>query len=315
MTQTTIEWTATVGPDGTVHPGYTFNPWWGCTKVDPGCDHCYAATWAKRFGVEWGHGAPRRPASEATWREPLKWNAKAARLGVRLKVFCASMADVFDQAVPREWRERLFALIQATPHLDWLLLTKRPQLIAKLAPEYHANGWPANVWLGTSVCDQAGAWRIPWILRERAAVCFLSCEPLLGPIVLTNLDCWRRHDGMDGESWEQEPVRPGHMRGLNWVIAGGESGPGARPMHPEWARGLRDQCAAAGVPFFFKQWGEWSPAPSDSRWCIIDGPDGPATMWGMGKHASGRVLDGFTWSQYPGLPSGLVQLADEVAHA
>jgi protein gp37 len=169
-----IEWT-----------DHTFNPWVGCTKISPACDHCYAEGWAKRTGQpEMWHGKRRR-TTPANWREPLKWNAAAQKAGERARAFCASLADVFDNQVPEEWRSDLWSRISATKHLDWLLLTKRPQNIAKMLPETWGNGWP-NVWLGTTVENQDEAdRRIPHLLAVPAAVRFLSCEPLLGAVDLS----------------------------------------------------------------------------------------------------------------------------------
>lgn len=266
MKDSKIEWTH-----------HTFNPWWGCQRVSPGCEHCYAEALAKRTGrVKWGPGQARVGASEKMWREPLKWGAAAQAAGERCRVFCASMADVFEdlpELVPL--RARLFALVRETPALDWLLLTKRPENAHRLwnQAQYDSfNGadslgqtWSPNVWLGTTVEDQRRAEeRIPHLLDVPARVRFLSCEPLLGPIDLDKVVL-------------NEP-RVGRV---DWVICGGESGPGARPMHPDWARSLRDQCASAGVPFFFKQWGEWAPAI-----------DAPFELQRWGKRAAGRLLDG-----------------------
>ena len=239
----------------------TFNPWYGCTKVSSGCDHCYAEGWAKRSGlVTWG--GERRRSSAAYWRQPIKWNRRAAAAGVRKRVFCASLADVFDNQVPTEWRADLWALIGETPALDWLLLTKRPQNAAKMivdarraclgasvSDKHFQWPWP-NVWLGTTAENQAEAdRRIPHLLAVPAAVRFLSCEPLLGPI-----------DLMLAGATEMDCVAPGEenigafSRGLvDLVIVGGESGPGARTMHVDWARSLLRQCKAAGVSFFMKQ--------------------------------------------------------------
>jgi len=213
---------------------HTFNPWTGCQKVSPACDNCYAEGWAKRTGQAGLWNGERRRTSVAYWREPAKWNRDAERDGVRRKVFCASLADVFDNKAMPSWRADLFDLIFATPHLDWLLLTKRPQNIRDFFPSYpRGKIWP-NIWLGTTVENQVEAdRRIPHLLLPPAAKRFLSCEPLLGPVDLIPL-----------------------IESIDWVIAGGESGPNARPMHPDWARSLRNQCQAAGVPFFFKQWGE-----------------------------------------------------------
>lgn len=226
-----IEWT-----------DHTFNPWVGCTKLSMACDFCYAEGWAKRTGGAALWQGERRRTSEANWRQPLKWNKKAEAEGRRYRVFCASLADVFDNQVPWEWRKDLWLLIGETPHLDWLLLTKRPQNIAKmLPPGWGGIGWP-NVWLGTTVESQVEAdRRIPHLMTVPAAVWFLSCEPMLEGFDLT------KHF-LNPHGFTETP---------KWVICGGESGPKARPMHPDWARSLRDQCAAAGVPFLFKQWGEY----------------------------------------------------------
>lgn len=245
-----IEWT-----------DHTFNPWVGCTKISPGCDHCYAEGWAKRSGlVKWGPGTTRRRTSAAKWREPLKWNRDAANdLNAgellhprRPMVFCASLADVFDNEVPPEWRADLFELIRATPHLDWLLLTKRIGNVKSMVPWYSYRGSmepqyyaPPNVWLGISVVNQEEAERdIPKLLAIPAAIRFLSCEPLLGPINL-GLNLGIRLE--DGTIWK------GSRPTLDWVIVGGESGHGARPMEPQWAIDLVAQCQAVETAVFMKQ--------------------------------------------------------------
>lgn len=257
-----IEWT-----------DHTFNPWVGCTKISPACDHCYAEGWAKRTGGADLWQGERRRTTDANWRQPLKWNREAERDGVRRKVFCASLADVFDNQVLVEWRTDLWRLIRETPHLDWLLLTKRPQNIAKMLPgplSTHPRPWP-NVWLGTTVENQEEAdRRIPHLLAVPAAVRFLSCEPLLGPVRLHDLQLGNHYviDSLRGESWRwgAEGVRYDLRRDLariNWVIVGGESGPNRRPMDLAWARSIRDQCAAAGVAFFGKQLDKKTPLPAD----------------------------------------------------
>lgn len=217
MEHSKIEWTHN-----------TFNPWWGCEKVSPGCANCYAEIFSKRTGnAVWGASAPRRFFGDKHWNEPLKWNAAAEAAGQRKRVFCASMADVFeDRADLVEPRARLFALIVETPWLDWLLLTKRPQNIARLMPV----SAPVNVWLGTTAEDQA-RWneRLPLLLAVPATVHFVSAEPLLGPIAMNGM-------------------RP------DWLIVGGESGGKARPMERAWVESLRDQCDDR-TAFFFKQWG------------------------------------------------------------
>lgn len=274
--QTSIEWC-----------DHTFNPWTGCTKVSPGCRNCYAETLRARFGHddEWGPNGVRTRTSESYWRQPLKWDRAAAEAGVRRRVFCASLADVFeDRPELDEWRSDLWELIQATPNLDWLLLTKRPEHIPLLAsgllrctlcsePPTHPFNLrctcgearitqllPSNVWVGTSVESQNVAKRVDFLRAVPAHVRFLSCEPLLGPI----------------------DFGPEGLAGIGWVIVGGESGPNARPMHPEWVRSIRDQCVAAGVPFLFKQWGEY-----DENGVKV------------GKKKAGRIVDGRVWDEYP----------------
>lgn len=267
---------------------HTFNPWWGCVRVSPGCKHCYAETWAKRVGmILWGNRAPRRFFSDSHWSEPLAWNREALAAGERRRVFCASMADVFERRAELEvWRSRLWALIDATPRLDWLLLTKRPEQIARCVP--WSGSWPHNVWLGTTVENQHWAnKRLDILLEYPARVRFVSAEPLLGPL---DLRPWLERD------------RSG--RRIDWVIAGGESGAKARPMNPEWARELRDQCTRARVPFHFKQWGHWSPeetilAPKRQRVIVTDTRGLPVTLVKVGKKASGRTLDGRTWDGVP----------------
>lgn len=286
-----IEWT-----------DHTFNPWVGCTKVSPGCDHCYAEGWAKRTGGSALWQGERRRTSEANWRQPVKWNKQSEAEGRRYRVFCASLADVFDNQAEPEWRDDLFALIRETPHLDWLLLTKRPQNIAKMLPADWRAGYP-NVWLGTTVENQTEAdRRIPHLLNVPARVRFLSCEPLLGPVDLTA-------HFLNPQGFTDTP---------RWVIAGGESGPGARPMHSDWARSLRDQCAAAGVPFFFKQWGEWAPNEefthfprSDAavhEWLVPGSDLIEGHSWRYGKKRAGRLLDGI---EHNGIPEARNQKAGE----
>ena len=265
-----IEWT-----------DHTFNPWWGCTKVSAACDHCYAETWARRMGFDiWTHGRPRRFLSDAYWQQPHRWNKDAAKTGRRARVFCASMADVFEwKRGLATWRHRLWQLIDDTPHLDWLLLTKRPHLASRLTP--WGASWPCNVWLGTTAEDQRWAEkRLPSLRAIPATVRFLSCEPLLGPV---DLDPWLA----DGT--------------VQWVIAGGESGPRARPSDPAWFLDLLTQCIRHGTPFHFKQWGEW--APVDSNGAVprsvfqADGFSGPVGRYG--KKANGRHLAGTTWDGLP----------------
>lgn len=216
---------------------HTFNPWIGCTKVSDGCKNCYAESLMdKRYHkVKWGPQGTRRQTSAAYWRQPLKWEKEATAQGWRYRVFCASLADVFenrDELIP--WRNDLFQVIEQTPHLDWLLLTKRPENIAKMTPLEWCVKWPEHVWVGTSVEDQDAAnKRIPELLRIPARVHFLSCEPLLGPVDLGGFD----------------------YKDIDWVIVGGESQVGARPMDDKWLMNLRYQCTDNGIPFFVKQMG------------------------------------------------------------
>ena len=269
---------------------HTFNPWWGCTKVSPGCKHCYAETWARRVGQDvWGIRAERRELSDSYWRQPLAWNAEAVRTGKRARVFCASMADVFEDRRDLDARrERLWRLIAVTPKLDWLLLTKRPQKVAKLSP--YGENWPDNVWLGATAENQK--WldkRMLELSALKAKVLFLSCEPLLG--------------ALDFSSWIAA-ARRGECRMVDWVITGGESGHHARPMNPEWARSIRNQCIDAGIKFHFKQYGNWKPVTPrevnghESRTLFL--ANGKTILVAnVGKKKAGRVLDGETWDQVP----------------
>lgn len=266
-----IEWTT-----------HTFNPWWGCTKVSEACKHCYAESWAKRVGQQvWGPKVERRTFGDVHWQQPLRWNAAAAKTGSRPRVFCASMADVFeDRDELNPWRTRLWALIEATPNLDWLLLTKRPSNVKRLVG--WGADWPDNVWLGTTVELQARAEELlPYLAENPAKVRFISAEPLLGPLSI------RRWLGTS----------------INWVITGGESGPKARPASPAWFRQLHIQCMECDVPFHFKQWGDWAPGhgvnlPAQralQRQLAADG----TPMFRVGKKVAGRSLDGAEWDGFP----------------
>jgi protein gp37 len=286
-----IEWT-----------DHTFNPWWGCQKVSAGCKHCYAESLDNRWkGGHWGPGSDRKPMSDKYWVQPLKWNEAAKSAGKPAKVFCASMADVFeDHPQVVQYRERLFELIMATPYLTWQLLTKRSENILRFSPRSWQDGFPENVWAGGSAENQERLKeQSEYLIHVPAIVRFLSCEPLLGPLTLPI-------DANDGCTF------------FEWVIAGGESGPHARPMHPDWVRSLRDQCHNTGTPFFFKQWGEWRQydhwAGDNKRplgmfkdnvfregniaW---DHTKASVHMAKVGKKEAGRLLDGVEWNEFPRL--------------
>lgn len=310
----------------------TFNPWIGCARVSPACDGCYAAalmgTEGRHKRAEWGGpgvGAGTRSRTAAsTWKAPRRWDKKAAAEGTRPFVFCASLADVFDNEVPHEWRRDLFDLIRATPNLTWLLLTKRPGMILKLWDQVRASsenvdvdwdgpglGWPRNAAIGCTVVNQEEAERdVPKLLRAKGALnpafAFLSMEPLLGPVnlwALRFMDSPHRtlqaFDGLDSKGVSQ------FEGGIDWVITGGETSQGghqARPQNPDWFRSLRDQAVEARVAYHHKQNGEWS-----RTWPHVDGAnlldnevvqDG-WVMMRVGKEKAGRLLDGRTWDERP----------------
>lgn len=356
----------------------TFNYWIGCTKVSVGCDNCYAEREQDlRYGrARWGKGNARYLTSESNRKTPFKWEREAARspwtcprctlpsvghtepgpchacgtecVPNRPRVFTASLSDVFDEEVPDAWRDSLFDIIRKTPHLDWLVLTKRLakmlRYVRGLAYRGAANV-PGNAWWGCSIEDQPTAnLRVPELLKLRQwvgdAPLWLSVEPLIGPIDLNALEPNRLEtfNALTGEGEVRDGSDTESTGGahVDWVVVGGESGPAARPMHPDWPRLLRDQCVAAGVPFHFKQWGEWAPAPdvgceceSEDHECggensslskredrsgnhrVIDmngldstGWNGPgqvtpfAHMVRVGKKAAGRLLDGVEWNEF-----------------
>jgi protein gp37 len=231
---------------------HTFNPWIGCTEVSPACDHCYARTEQqdRYHRALWGNHSRVR-TSDGNWDKPARWNRDAGKLGKRQKVFCASLADVFDNQVDDAWRQDLWDLICVCPDLDWLLLTKRPQNMAAMLPPDWGHGWP-NVWLGTTVENQEEAdRRIPHLLRVPAMVHFLSCEPLLGPLDLSlHMGTWPIRDPSKHRTEWDSAI---YNEGIGWVICGQESGPHARETDLDWERSIRDQCANADTPFFLKQ--------------------------------------------------------------
>jgi protein gp37 len=271
---------------------HTFNPWWGCVKVSAACDNCYAEAWAKRLGEDvWGVKTDRRFFSDAHWKEPLKWDAEAKAEGVRRRVFCASMGDVFEKnpvLVPH--RQRLLDLIAATPNLDWLLLTKRIHVVRKLLPKGY--DFPANVWLGATVENQEVADKmIKYLLEfETPSVRFLSCEPLLSALNL-----------------ESYLVPTARGTKIDWVITGGESGASSRPMNPAWPADIQTQCENASVPFHFKQWGHWAPIElvrdvmtKSTRIEAMESDDyATVSLAAIGKGKAGRRLGGKHWDQFP----------------
>jgi protein gp37 len=309
---TKIEWT-----------DMTWNVVNGCTVVSPGCKHCYAMKQAHRFPVR--QGLTTRTAGGMVWTGEVRFNEKVLLEPIRLKrprkIFVCADGDLFHENVPSGWIDLVFAVMKMAPQHTFQVLTKRPERARKYLTDQsreRSDGrgtaleviwekagttsfdrimegpWPLpNVWLGTSVEDQKRAdERIPILLETTPAVRWLSCEPLLGHV--------------DISRW---------LKQVDWVVVGGESGPGARPMHPAWARSLRDQCAAAGVPFLFKQWGDWRANYSPDR----DGPthfvepdgrmvpiesgiewaSGSIPMRRIGKKAAGRLLDGVEHNGYP----------------
>lgn len=293
---------------------HTFNPWIGCTKVGPGCDHCYAETFDKRVGgAHWGPGVGRRLVKD--WSKPRKWNRHAAASGERPWVFCASMADVFDNEVDPIWRARLWDLVRECRYLRWQFVTKRIGNVRKMLP----HDWNENFGhcgLLISVVNQEEANRdIPKLLATPAAWRGLSMEPLLGRVDLTRLET-----AGDGELnaltglWATCPIvqtgrhivmTTANLPPLDWVIVGGESGHHARALSPNWVRALRDQCAAHGVPFFFKQWGEFAPVHetragepgiAGKLWVNFD-PD--TAVCRIGTKAAGRRLDGVEHNAMP----------------
>lgn len=269
---------------------HTFNPWWGCVRVSDACDHCYAETWAKRLGEDvWGPNSERRFFTDTHWKEPLKWNKEAGETNTRRRVFCASMADVFENRkdlIPS--RLRLLDLIAQTPNLDWLLLTKRIHLVRRQLPKRYE--FPRNVWLGATVENEDAVKRIKYLLDfESPSVRFLSCEPLLSAIDI-----------------HKYLVRGAKGTRVDWVIAGGESGAGSRPMDPAWPMSLKEQCGDAKVPFHFKQWGHWAPieqvvdfVKKSTPITVVQHDGIDVSLAALGKGKTGRALAGRHWDQFP----------------
>lgn len=234
---------------------HTFNPVWGCTKIGPGCDFCYAEVWAERFPESrglWGNDKFRE-FGDKHWRQPVNWNEAARKAGVRRRVFCASMADVFDNQWPEHIRPRLWQLIRDTPHLDWQLVTKRIGNVAKMLPEDWGRGY-SNVWLIPTIVNQEEADRdLPKLFEVPARVYGVSYEPALGLVDwrpwLPNRNSFPVHVDREGRgTW--------FPQGLEWIIGGGESEQkGMRECRIEWLEETAGQCRDHGVAYFNKQIG------------------------------------------------------------
>lgn len=285
---------------------HTMNFWIGCQEVSDACAFCYARVQNEhwKWVNGWGPDGERRRTSASNWHKLRIWNRKAGEQGVRHKVFSNSLSDFFDNHKDVSIaRREAWHYIEQSPNLDFLILTKRPQNIRKMLPDPETgvkpwgDGWP-NVWLGSTVENQEEAdRRIPHLLAVPAKVHFLSCEPLLGPVALKTSQRCQRCTGSRQVPSERFsimvpcPACSGKQDPrVDWVIAGGESGPNARPPMISWVRSLRDQCAVAQVPFHFKQWGEYAP----------DDPAAEHTaMHRVGKKAAGALLDGREWREFP----------------
>lgn len=251
------------------------NPWIGCTKVSAGCDNCYAEAMASRFKWHsWSANEARKRTSPRTWQAPKRWNDRAANTGRRERVFCASLADVFDPKAPPGARDDLWQLIADTPSLDWLLLTKRPANAARMLPDgFSASTWP-NVWVGATCEDQPNYdRRWPHIAAIDAAVRFVSYEPMVGPLRLHSAEL------------------------LDWIIWGGESGRGARMCDPQWARTVTADACRHGIAVFGKQWGTYAsnPAVVEAGGTVAAAQLADPPSNGKG----GALLDGVLWRQLP----------------
>lgn len=254
----------------------TFNPWWGCVEVAKECDNCYARTFDRRVGgAHWGKDAPRRFFGDKHWNEPLRWDRDAhATYGRNARVFCASMADVFeDRNDLDEARARLWKLIEATPNLDWLLLTKRPQNYLRMVPEAWRDGFPSNVWAGTTCGHSESLWRVDALRKVPAAIRWVSVEPML------------------------EDVSSMSLAGIAWAIYGGESG-SKRPMDAAWVRRGIASCRSVGAAPFVKQMGARTLVPYYGG----DDPDSDYWDWRDNREAERVLVDGREWQEHEGQP-------------
>lgn len=358
---TKIEWVKLQNPDGTYAYGETWNPLIGCSKVSPGCKNCYAiqTAWIRlhnpKMAERYSGVAEKTPAGALNWTGNVNVVKEAIDKPLRKKkptmYFVNSMSDLFHEAVPFEVIDKIYAVMGRCQHHIFQILTKRPSRMLEYynsdpyqrilneayklhLPEGHSLGagidnpnksnwgWQ-HVWLGVSVENQQTAnERIPLLLQVPAAVRFLSCEPLLGPLDLMQ-DQLRRKDGSYPFPYLADKHRTKWLHYIDWVIVGGESGHGARPMHPEWVRSLRDQCTKAGTAFFFKQYGAYVdvnnilPVPMEDfaknlktgKWVGVDntgaivsyvsGPNKAILMAKVGKDKAGRLLDGREWNEFP----------------
>ncbi len=293
---------------------HTANIWHGCTEVHAGCDNCYARVLSNRWGRQlWGHDVPRM-AIASVWKDLDRYQKLAASAGEMHRVFVGSMMDIFEKPMPlvssagkESYNENtglvrdkfFYQIVPNSPNLMFLLLTKRPSNINKYIPESWKQNPPANVMFGTSPVNQETADKLIPQLLEVNGKKFLSMEPLLGQVDL------QQYLFMPEFNMSPADIAPSGQ--VDWIIVGGESGHGARPMHPDWVRSIRDQCQAAGTPFFFKQWGEYKPigwAHHDSEGVLVKSQEHLTEsriyeMKKVGKKAAGRLLDGIEYNEFP----------------
>lgn len=312
---TKIEWVK--NSDGT--QGDTWNPITGCTRVSTGCTHCFAERMAARLQAMGKPGYQGTVDKNGRWTGQINFIESALEIPLKRKkptvYFANSMSDLFHADVEFDWLDSIWSVMARCPQHTFQILTKRASLLSdRVQAMVDIYGILPNVWLGVSVENQAAAdERIPYLLQAPAAIRFLSCEPLLGPLDLEDLAFEKA-----GPDWA------GYNPLVDWIICGGESGPHARPMHPQWPRNLRDQCLASGVPFFFKQWGNLLPGELDPNepdkmfpwrnwqdgsrsWLMpelgqVDLP--PVAYRNVGKKEAGHLLDGREWSQFPQTGNG-----------